>query len=126
MRAIFDGFLPRRRGSTTSIGVPIDRPVLTNGRQSSPPAEWPLNDAWLPSRRERQVSAVEPPFIAVDRLTANDPDWSLGMAQSGQSKPAGADAQRALRCAALRCNYRGRNHDSVRDPACKAFEGLTG
>jgi hypothetical protein len=56
--------------------------IRVDSRQSPPPAEWPLNNAWLASRRERQVWAVALPFIAVDRLTVNDPLQSIDFAQS--------------------------------------------
>jgi len=51
-------------------------PVLADCRSSSDSIEWLLNSAQLPSSRERQVWAVEPPVIVMYRPAVPDPEPS--------------------------------------------------
>ena len=56
------------------------RPLLAGCRSSRHWPERPLIDSELPSRREGPLWIVEPPFVAADRLTANDLELTLTFA----------------------------------------------
>jgi len=62
---------------------------MADSPSSSDSIERPLNDAWLPSRREGQVCIAEPPFFAVDWPTVPDPLLSLALRETGRWVTAG-------------------------------------
>ena len=63
------GHVPRMAG----LGQKLDRLLLAGRRHSSDATERPLICALQSSRREGPLWIVEPPFIAADRSTVDDP-----------------------------------------------------
>jgi len=74
---------------------------MADSRSSRDSIEWLLNSAQLPSSRERQVWAVEPPVIVMYRPAVPDPDETVGFLRSGQSADQIRTAHYALSAAAL-------------------------
>jgi len=59
---------------STSMAPSPDGLLLAGCRHCSDSTEWPLHRAQLPSRREGQLYAVEPPAGASAPTGVNDPD----------------------------------------------------